>query len=322
MVRAVKIVSGMAMAAMLSGCVAAVLPVLAAGAMTTSQLRGPKTREAPIAAAPVAAPEVRTLIAEAAAAVAATPMQAPPPLTYVAAATTAAAATALPLPVEIAERAPPAIAAALPADMLGMPPEHAAFVAHVIRRSALVAEGAPVSSLVVANGLTVREIQYVRCGTQDPAVLVDLDSSDTGPPDVDAGLVADPAMVAALAAIRAQGVTILWVTDHRAGAAATISAGLRASGLDPDGTDVVLTAASAADRKQLRRFSAASRYCILAVTGDRRSDADEAYDYLRDPNTPLVIDANWGSGWYILPPPLHAPMVATEAQEDGNALEP
>ena len=318
MVRAVKIVSGMAMAAMLSGCVAAVLPVLAAGAMTTSQLRGPKTREAPIAAAPVAAPEVRTLIAEAAAAVAATPMQAPPPLTYVAAATTAAAATALPLPVEIAERAPPAIAAALPADMLGMPPEHAAFVAHVIRRSALVAEGAPVSSLVVANGLTVREIQYVRCRSQVPAVLVDLDDS-TGAQGNGAP-VADPAMVAALRAVRAEGVTVLWVTDQNASAASAISDGLRMNGLDPDGEDIVLAAANAADRKQLRRFSAASRYCILAVTGDRRSDADEAYDYLRDPNTPLAIDANWGSGWYILPPPMRSP--SSQPQEVSNALEP
>ena len=324
MFRAIQILSGIVAATMLSGCVAAVLPALAVGAMAQSQFRGSKDTEAPVGpvsapiaalvAAPAAAPEARAMAAEAAAA---TAMQAPPPV-YAAAATVSAA---LPLPIDVEQRAT-STATALPVDLLGLPPEHAAFVTHVIRRSALVAEGAPVSSLVVANGLTVREIQYVRCGTQVPAVLVDLDISEVGPPDVQSGMVADPAMVAALSAIRAQGVTVLWVTDHGASASATISTLLRMSGLDPDGEDVVLAAASVTDRKQLRRFVAASRYCILAVTGDRRSDADEAYDYLRDPNTPLVIDANWGSGWYILPPPLHAASMAPPAEASENALEP
>ena len=103
-------------------------------------------------------------------------------------------------------------------------------------------------------------------------------------------------------AIRAAEVGILWVTDQPDSAAAALRIALEPVGFSP--ADAIASRTGPADRKHLIRQRWAQTHCILAVVGDTRSDADEAYDYLRSPDLTLPIDANWGSGWFLLPPPI------------------
>lgn len=262
--------------AMLSGCVAAVLPALAAGTIVGQQMN--KSEVAPIPPPP--------------------PVPMPPP------------ATAMP-DTPRADYASPISTGVQPGAAL--PDNYAALVEHVRTRAALAAQGAPVTSLVLDNALTLREPSYVDCGTRPPAVLVDLDDATAG---AVSALTAQPGesaegtptanadMVTALRQIRATSSRIVWITDLPDSAATVIGGWLHRTGLDGDSNDTLYARAPGLERKQILRRRAAEQFCIIAVVGDKRSDAEEAYDYLRDPTTPLMVDANWGSGWFLLPPPL------------------
>ncbi len=304
---------GLALTLVLSGCVAAVLPALAVGVM----VRGNSDQVVATTAADDAAQMVPPPPQ---------PQPQPQPLREPIFPVT----TALIPPPPVLAATPSAAEPALVATRFQFDPTYGAFVSHVEGWARLVAEGAPVASLVVANGLLVRQPEYVRCSNQRPAVVIDLDD---GAPDAQTArspadaAAADPQLVAAIDAVRTFGVDVLWITDQASDSRTAIAERLRSSGLDQVGSDAILTSGGAGDRKQLRRFRAAQSHCIIAVVGDRRSDADEAYDYLRDPTTPLVIDANWNAGWFILPAPLRQLAAATPNQEDGNqedgnALDP
>ncbi|MEK6541000.1 MAG: hypothetical protein AABZ45_02650 [Pseudomonadota bacterium] len=274
--KALLIMGSVGTAALLSGCVAAVLPVLAAGTM----LRGEAGKNAAEAAAPTP------------------PVPTPPQMT----------------PMPAAPRADYAspIAATTPT-LTALPANYQGLVDHVRTRTALAAQGAPVTSLVLENALTLREPAYVDCGNRTPAVLVDLDDATSGPvtamtaqpgESAAAAPAANADIVAALRQLRAAGTRIVWITELPDSAATTIGGWLHRTGLDPESNDTLYAAAPGLERKQLLRRRAAEQFCIIAVVGDRKSDAEEAYDYLRNPDAPLVIDANWGSGWFLLPAPL------------------
>ncbi|MEQ1688070.1 MAG: hypothetical protein ABL874_05815 [Sphingopyxis sp.] len=268
--------SAVAAAMLLSGCVAAVLPVLAAGTMVKSEADRAEAAGVP-PAPPVPAPPAMA------------PMSAEPRADY----------------------ANP-IAATTPA-LSALSPNYQALVDHVRTRAALAAQGAPVTSLVLENALTLREPAYVDCEGRASAVLIDLDDAATGPvaamtaqPGESAGPqpAANADMVAALRQIRATNTRIVWITDLPEAAATTIGGWLHRTGLDGESNDTLYARAPGTERKQLLRRRAATQFCIIAVVGDRKSDAEEAYDHLRNPDAPLIIDANWGSGWFLLPPPL------------------
>lgn len=265
-------------AALLSGCVAAVLPVLAAGTMLRGEV-GKNAAEAVPSAPPVPAP----------------PQMAPMP------------------DAPRADYASP-IAMATPT-LAALPSNYQALVDHVRTRAALAAQGAPVTSLVLENALTLREPAYVDCEGRTPAVLVDLDDASSGPviamtaqpgESAAAAPAANADIVAALRQLRATNTRIVWITELPEAAATTIGGWLHRTGLDPESNDTLYAVAPGLERKQLLRRRAAEQFCIIAVVGDRKSDAEEAYDYLRNPDAPLVIDANWGSGWFLLPAPLAA----------------
>lgn len=189
--------------------------------------------------------------------------------------------------------------------------EFAPLLAHVRSRATLWSEGAPIKSLVLDNRQTVLNPVAIDCQRRQPVVLIDADpaapdaSIKTTLPPLGA-LLPTPGWTAALAAIRDLDVGIIWVTARPVGEAAALAARLAATGLDPARRDRVAASASGVTRKQDVRLEQARGHCVLAVVGDRRSDADEAYDYLRRPDARLPIDENWGAGWFLLPPPLAA----------------
>lgn len=182
--------------------------------------------------------------------------------------------------------------------------EFAPLLDHVRSRATLWREGAPIKSLVLDTKQTVLNPIAIDCQRRQPVVLIDLDPA-TGSLATPLGqLAATPGWPTALIAIRDLDVGIIWVTDRPASDTAAIRDALLLTALDPMRRDQIAARQNTALRKQDVRLDQARTHCVLAVVGDKRGDADEAYDFLRRPDARLPIDDNWGAGWFLLPPAL------------------
>lgn len=147
------------------------------------------------------------------------------------------------------------------------------------------------------------DLRLVRsdCGSQPAAVFIDLDPG-RGTFDPLAPGVADPALAAALAALRAQDVAVVWFSRLGANFAAAARAALTGSGLDPGGADELMLLRDLEERKQTLRDEAAKRLCPIAILGDERADFDELYLYLKNPDAALALDAMIDRGWFLAAP--------------------
>lgn len=141
-----------------------------------------------------------------------------------------------------------------------------------------------------------------QCGKLQPAVLIDLD------PELNvfdpAAAAPQPGLAEALSALRAAGITVMWTSALQVEQAEKVAAALARTGLDPSKTDRLLLLKGPGDRKQARRLSAARNWCVVAMAGDRRGDFDEAFDYLKDPDTQIPADRLFGNGWFLAPAPM------------------
>jgi hypothetical protein len=168
--------------------------------------------------------------------------------------------------------------------------------------SALAGAERPESALLVTDGLLARPNRRP-CVARFPAVVIDLDQAEAAfAPD--SAMRPLPGLAAGLARLREAGIVVLWLSRLPAGRVGEVAGTLRASGLDPEGKDQFLLMRGNDDRKQVLREQASEDVCIVAIAGDQRSDFDELYDYLRDPNGAPGLEEMIGSGWFIVPPPL------------------
>ena len=144
------------------------------------------------------------------------------------------------------------------------------------------------------------------CADREPAVIVDLDAAQGAfVPDTAARAPAD--VTAALARLREAGVVVLWISQLHADEVDRVAEALKASGLDPTGRDPILLVRNNDERKQVLRTQANETTCVIAIAGDHRTDFDELFDYLRDPDQATMYDSLLNSGWFLVPPLLAAP---------------
>jgi hypothetical protein len=193
-----------------------------------------------------------------------------------------------------------------PADLTGSSPWQP-FIDYALAQGAALAEAdPPQSALIVPDGVFAAP-QRRPCATRYPAVVLDLDKAktafapapDTQPP---AGL------AAGLARLREAGIVVLWLADLPASRVGEVASTLRTTGLDPEGKDQFLLIRSGEDRKQVLREDANRDVCIVAIAGEQRSDFDELFDYLLNPDSAIGLDEMLGDGWFLVPPPLEQPM--------------
>jgi hypothetical protein len=193
-----------------------------------------------------------------------------------------------------------------PAAVIGGDP-FAAFARFAIERGAAAPPGqVRRSALIEQDSLTTAQPRLADCADQPPAVVIDLDLGPA-PFDLTDPPLPAPGLAVQLAAIRAASVTVLWSASVPVDGAQKLYTILGASGLDPDRTDRLLLLKLADNQsKQLRRTAAARDWCIVAIAGDRQSDFDEVFDFLRDPNGPIAraLAPNLGAGWFLTPPPI------------------
>lgn len=260
---------------LLSGCVAAAIPVLAAGGLAKTRMddNRPQRRE------PVA-----TLQGDQQAAI--TPDPAP-----VVGAGSARLTSLTELP------APTASAGARPATG-----QITAFADYAARQAAIPVIGGERRSAMLADpGRMVPETR--ECSVHPAAVLIDIDPADTSL-DLSRPLTGNAELAARLAALRAEGVVIGWTSNKTADQAGAIRKALQSSGLDPAGRDDLVLLRFPEERRQTRRTDFAKAHCVVAIAGDARTDFDELFEYLRDPAIAAPLESLVGAGWFIVPAPL------------------
>ncbi len=217
-----------------------------------------------------------------------------------------------PLPVPVALSVPVAPEEAVRAPMLrvadGPQPAHVRgdysdFARFALAQAQPMSGGAARTSVVYDPESSLEAPRFYACDQLAPAVLIDLDPAGATLSPAHAGGAA-PGLGDALAAVRAAGLVVLWATDLPTTLAPEVYRTLRASGLDPEGTDRLLLNRTSDERKELRKRAAARDYCIVASAGDKRGDFAELFDYLRIPSAAAALEPRFGAGWFMVPPPL------------------
>lgn len=141
------------------------------------------------------------------------------------------------------------------------------------------------------------------CGpsnASEPAILIDLDQGEA---TFDPNAVAetyDGDAHGHLSRMREAGVTIGWISALTAENAGAMRNALRSSGLDVRGKDALVLFRYPNDRKQTRRLEFAERHCVLAIAGSERQDFDELYQYLVRQDGAFALERLIGDGWFLL----------------------
>ena len=192
------------------------------------------------------------------------------------------------------------------------------FASYALDRASGLADGDDaVSALLTPDSALTFQTRMRPCKAREPAVVIDLDTGESVFTPASAGQ-ASPGIAATVARLREAGLIVLWVSQASANDVAGVAAALRASGLDPTGRDPILLVRNEDERKQVLREEANETVCLVAMAGDRRSDFDELFDYLRDPRLATAYDAQLGAGWFIVPPLFEPGSVVAPAGEDGG----
>lgn len=164
-------------------------------------------------------------------------------------------------------------------------------------------------SAVLVPRVDIIKPQRVSCAGKPLAVIIDLDTPDMDAWSRSETLYRQDGLAEALQRLRADDITVIWLSDLSADSAPEIATILKDAGIagQKENDDFLFLNRGRKDRKQARRWDAARSYCILAAAGDTRSDFDELYDYLRNPDGAITLENMFGAGWFIAPPPLVVP---------------
>jgi hypothetical protein len=177
----------------------------------------------------------------------------------------------------------------------------ASFFAYALAQRPVDDQAKTLRSAILKPNSSIELPERRACSTPYPAVVIDLDGVSA--PFAPDKLTAAPAGVAeGLARLRAQGIVVLWISQLPASRAGDVARALKAAGLDPQAQDQLLMIRSSDDRKQVLRDNASDDVCIVAIAGDKRGDFDELFDYLRSPDAAAGLDSMIGQGWFLVPP--------------------
>ena len=219
-----------------------------------------------------------------------------------------------------------------------------AMVRYALAQLAARKAGRAIDSAVLTDGATPANPHWVSCDTKPPAVVFDMDetailntganydSARRGDPPFDAARwdawertgAADveplPGAQAGLAALRAAGITPIFISNRqRANASATLAA-LNSAALGPaaPGDTLFLQGDVAPGAgKDPRRAVVAARWCVLAMAGDQLGDFSDLFNAKaltvqarRQLAQSSGVADRWGAGWFLLPNPAYGPGVA------------
>ncbi|WP_336987430.1 hypothetical protein [Altererythrobacter aquiaggeris] len=288
--------AALALSLLNGGCVAALLPIAAAGAMSTVQKPAAPNLApnlAPNRAGTAGAPAFE--IADAGDVVSPDPVMRQLPGKNIAAPPAEPAYEVL----EITEL--PAPMAGNTAGPAGETGSYTAFTDFAVKRAQEDAGLARRPSAILQNPSRL-DGKTQLCGRQPPAVLIDFDpDDDVFDPSAPGTISRD--LQNALGTLADNSIEVLWISDLPENFAGEVVNAMRKSGISRVDGSALLLGAGEAGRKQLLRERAANRYCIVAIAGDEKGDFDEMYYYLRDPDSAIRLEPLFGNGWFLAPAP-------------------
>lgn len=196
---------------------------------------------------------------------------------------------------------------------------YAGFATHALEQASRLEAGEGVQSVVLIPRVDIFKPKTVKCARKPLAVLIDLDDENNSNLTSAETLYRQNGLIEVLRSLRAAEISVIWISEEPVATAATISTILKEGDLsESDSADFLFLDRGGDDRKQVRRWDAASNYCIVAIAGDERADFDELYDYLRQPDGAVTLEHMFGNGWFLTPPPL---VVALEENEPASSDE-
>ncbi|MDG2534848.1 HAD family acid phosphatase [Sphingomonas sp. HITSZ_GF] len=194
-----------------------------------------------------------------------------------------------------------------------------------------------ISSVVLTRDSTLTSPRFETCGKRPMAVVFDVDETvllnlgfesdaarrgpgydqnrwtrweETGADKVEAV----PGAAETIAAIRSDGITVIYNSNRTASTAAFTAEALNKAGLGPVtiGDTLILREDGAPSGKDERRWKIAERYCIVAMGGDQLGDFSDLFN-AKDLSVPVrrnttantLIAPLWGRGWFVLPNPVY-----------------
>ncbi|WP_262504066.1 HAD family acid phosphatase [Sphingosinithalassobacter sp. CS137] len=198
--------------------------------------------------------------------------------------------------------------------------------------------GQDVASVVLASDATLERMTFVPCAGKPLAVVFDVDETvllNTGyeaddarrgtgfDPDrwsrweaTGAGQVeAVPGAVETIEAMRRREVAVIFNSNRASANAEGTAAALRAAGLGEavHGDTLWLKGdAPGGSAKDARRWAIAERYCVVAMVGDQLGDFSDLFNsgdapprIRRNLAAQTMIAPMWGTGWFLLPNPVY-----------------
>lgn len=194
---------------------------------------------------------------------------------------------------------------------------YADFAAHALKQSVRLAAGESVESVVLVPRVDIFKPETMACAGKPLAVLIDLDGPTGGDLITAETLYRQNGLVAVLNNLHFAEISVIWVSDQPVAASGRISAILNEAGFShSESDDFLFLDRGGEDRKQVRRWDAARNYCIVAIAGDDRADFDELYDYLLEPDGAFTLNHMFDNGWFLTPPPLVEATKAKTAKPD------
>lgn len=326
---------GIAVAAsLLSGCVAAAVPVVAAGGIAKAhQDRQRKHRRAPREQAQQPASSVSVPVPEGSVQLTQLRELPPPSGAPGQPPVVATAAGAVPVPPGMQYLYGSGEAAALSVQA------YQALWSYVRNRALDRKTGGNVWSVVLAPEGTLAAPKFTTCDKKPLAVVLDIDETallnlgyeasdaqrqgaydeqrwerweQTGADKVSAV----PGAVDALQAARREGVTVVFNSNRLAANAAQTEAAINGAGLGPaeHGKTLWLRGddGTTSSAKDARRWQIADRYCVIALVGDQLGDFSDLFNAKelgpvtrRNAATETMVAPLWGAGWFMLPNPVY-----------------
>lgn len=192
-------------------------------------------------------------------------------------------------------------------------------------------------SVALLPGSTLDNPRFATCGKRPMAVVLDIDETvlqnlgyeaDTAERGggYDAArwsrweqtgvdqMLAVPGAAEALAAARREGFTIVFNSNRSTATAPQTVAALEKTGLGPAvlGDTLWLRGEGEPSGKDARRARIAERYCIVAMAGDQLGDFSDLFNApdlgvqaRRSSAGASLVAPLWGAGWFMLPNPVY-----------------
>jgi hypothetical protein len=178
------------------------------------------------------------------------------------------------------------------------------FARYALEQAGRRDRGEMVRSAVLVEQVSLLKPDTIYCGNLPMAVLIDIDIAPGTPAEIE--IEPQNGFGPLLQILRESGIRVMWTGDMTESAAAPILATLR-KGDDPAlrDEDIVLLR-DKNSRKQEQKWQLARSNCVIAIAGDRKADFDELYLYLRNPDYAIRLESFMGRGWFDLPHPAAA----------------